>query len=409
MAGSSGSRSIPGLRALYGSVAVSSLGDGMFSAAVPLAAALLTREPAAVAVVAAAEMLPWLLIAPIIGALVDRWPHRTIMIVSDLGRAVLLLTIALMVVTDTVTVAALAGLACAVMIGWMFFDTASQAMVADITIRDTKTLNRVNGFIGATTTATRDLIGPPAGSIMFSLRAWAPFVVDAASFVVSAIFVTRLPRADPGQAAATEPQVALSQSVLEGMRWLARHRTLRSFAAVIAVSNLAHSAAMATLVLFAQDILKISIAGYGFLLAASSVGGVVGGLLASRILDRVGDRRALALSTAVQGIAWFAIAAFREPVLAGAALSVSSLGTTLATVVVVGARQRLVPPDMLGRVTATFRMFGTGALPLGTMLGGTIASIWGLPAPLWAAGVVTLAALLLLSFARIDSSSRAAS
>src|SRR6185369_5989441 len=72
-----------GLRALLAASGVSAIGDGAFLAAAPLAAAAVTRDPAAVSIVAAAEYLPWLVVTPFAGVYVDRWPKRLVMIWAD--------------------------------------------------------------------------------------------------------------------------------------------------------------------------------------------------------------------------------------------------------------------------------------------------------------------------------------
>lgn len=372
------------LRALYGSVAVSSFGDGIFAAAVPLATAALTRDPAAVALVSAAEMVPWLVMNPVAGALVDRWPYRAVMVAADLSRFALLLALTAMVATGTVTVPALAIIACLVMTGTVFFDTASQAVIADLANRDTDTLNRANGIVGSTTNAGRNLVGPPAGSATYAAVAWVPFLIDAITFLVSAALVALLPRTTQRTQTNREP---IMRSIWNGAKWLAKHATLRSYCLIIAVGNLVYSAALATFVLYAQDVLRVAEATYGVLLSAGAVGGVIGGLIAAHVLRVTGDTWGLIGGMAVQAVAWLVIAATTSPVVAGAALALASIGTSLCTVVVVGARQRLTPPDMLGRVTATFRTFGSGALPAGAAIGGAIATAWGLQAPLLTASV----------------------
>lgn len=383
--------SIRGLRALYGSVAVSSLGDGVFGTAVPLAAAATTRDPAAVAVVAAAEMVPWLVVTPVVGALVDRWPHRATMVAADVVRLALLAVLAALVATSSASVAALATIACAVMIGTIFFDTASQAVVADIVHRDPAALNKANGVVSSTTQAGRDLVGPPTGSAAYSIVPWVPFVVDAVSFAISALLVSRLPTSVRPAREDTDGRQSLAASIAEGARWLVRHKQLRTLCLMIAASNLAYSAGTSTFVLYATDVLSVSTAVYGLLLSAGAVGGIAGGFLAARVVKRLGDIGSLVIGILAQAGAFVIIAVTPSPYLAAVGLAMASFGTVVATVVVVGARQRLAPPEMLGRITASFRMLGVGALPAGATAGGIVASLWGLHAPLiGAAGLFAL-------------------
>lgn len=392
------------LRALYVATAVSSFGDGIFAAAIPLAAAAVTRDPAAVAIVSAAEMIPWVLIGPFAGALVDRLPYRAVMISADLGRLLVLVAVALAIGTGHASVPLLALAAFLVMAGTTFFDAASQSIVPELVDRDPDLLNRVNGRQGSLSSAGRSLLGPPAGSAIFAAGAAIPFVANAASFLVSAMCVgflkhktVRVPNRD----------VSIVRSIGDGMAWLARHSVLRSLAVLIAVGNLSYSAATATLVLYAQEELGVADAAYGVLLAVGAVGSISGGLIASRVIGKLGDLRALQIALAAQVVAWIGLAATRSPYVAGAMLAIAFMGTSIATVVVVGARQRLTPPAMLGRVVSSFRVLGTGMLPAGGLVGGLVATAWGLHAPLWiAAGLLavpTLLAPLLIGGALADS------
>jgi MFS family permease len=380
------------LRALYVATAVSSFGDGIFAAAIPLAAAALTRDPTAVAIVSAAEMIPWVVIGPFAGALVDRLPYRAVMISADLGRLLVLALVAIAIGTGHASVPLLALAAFLVMAGTTFFDAASQSIIPELVDRNPELLNEVNGRQGSLSSAGRSLLGPPTGSALFVVGASIPFLVNAVSFFVSAVCVgflkhktVRVPNRD----------TSIVQSIRDGMVWLARHSVLRSLAILIAISNLSYSAATATLVLYAQEELDVANAAYGLLLAVGAIGSISGGLLASRVISKLGDLRALQLAMAAQVVAWVGLAATGSPYVAGAMLAIAFMGTSIATVVVVGARQRLTPPDMLGRVVTSFRVLGTGMLPAGGLLGGLAATAWGLHAPLWiAAGLLAVPALL---------------
>jgi MFS family permease len=355
------------LRALYVATAVSSFGDGIFAAAIPLAAAAVTRDPTAVAIVSAAEMIPWVLISPFAGAWVDRLPHRAVMIAADLFRCLVLAGVAVAIAAGGSSVWFLAAAAFLVMAGTTFFDAASQSIIPELVDRDPELLNRVNGRLGSLTSIGRSLLGPPSGSALYVAGAVIPFLVNAASFVVSAACVGLLRH----KTERTPTQdVSIARSIRDGMVWLARHRVLRSLAIMIALSNITYSAATATLVLYAQDVLRVDDAAYGLLLAVGAIGSISGGLLASRVIRRLGDLPALQVAMAAQVIAWLALALTTSPLVAGFGLAFAFMGTAIATVVVVSARQRLTPPDMLGRVVSSFRVLGTGMLPAGGVLGG---------------------------------------
>lgn len=376
-----------GLRAILASVGVSSLGDGMFLAAVPLTAAALTRDPTAVAAVTAIGYLPWVLIAPFAGALVDRWPYRATVLTADIIRALAVAGLALAVAADMATIWTLGLVAAAVVTGQVFHDIAVQAAVASLAERDPDTLHWVNGRMFSLDTAGKSLIGPPAGAAAMTAAPVIPYAADAVSFAASAALLTRLPR---GLRAAGEHRAPLGRAVKTGLLWLARHRQLRTLALLAASANLAYNCAWAVFVLFATAPtgLDVTETGFGFLVAALAAGGVIVGPLAGRITSRVGAEQALIVGVIGHAAAWPLIAMTSNAWLVGPLLALIGASQTLITTVNAGLRQMIVPADMLGRVIAGFRTVANSASPAGAVLGGAIAAGLGLRAPLVVAGAI---------------------
>ncbi len=142
-----------GFGRLWTAQTVSSLGDGVSHAALPLLALTLTREPMALAAVTAAGTLPWLLFGVLGGALVDRWDRRRTMWVMDAARAVLLAIPAAAAVFDVLSIPLLAAVAFLLGLGGLFFDTAATAYLPDLLGRDPALLERANARLRGTHTA----------------------------------------------------------------------------------------------------------------------------------------------------------------------------------------------------------------------------------------------------------------
>lgn len=121
-----------GFGRLWTAQTVSSLGDGVSHAALPLLALTLTRDPMALAVVTAAGTLPWLLFGVLGGALVDRWDRRRTMWVTDAVRAGLLAIPAAAAALDALSIPLLAAVAFLLGLGGLFFDTAATAYLPDL-------------------------------------------------------------------------------------------------------------------------------------------------------------------------------------------------------------------------------------------------------------------------------------
>ncbi len=393
------SRQRKGLRAIVAATYASALGDGAFLAATPLAAAAITRSPSAVSLVAAVQYIPWLLVSPFAGALVDRWPKRAVLILADAVRAIALVVLTVIVLLKQVSIPALAAVACLVVVGQIFADTASQSIVVQLAGRETADLNKANGHISSAGTVGKSLAGPPIGSGSFAALPWLPFALDAASFAFSAWCLKSLPHSPDGRPA--DPSRRLIQAIAEGARFLVRHPTLRILCLLVAAANLANFMALATFVLYATERLGVSVAAFGALMAAGSIGGVIGGFASSRVVRRLGARGAMTAGVAVGAISWPALSLMTSPWPAAAILALVEFCAAVTTVVAISSRQQMTPPEMLGRVISAFRTVGAGAAPLGALAGGLTADALGLSAPLYAAGAVLFAALLLTFRLRI--------
>ncbi|MGW4482918.1 MFS transporter [Amycolatopsis sp. NPDC004368] len=375
-------RLLPAYRRLWWAAGISNVGDGAFTTAVPLLAVSVTRDPRLISLVTAAAFVPWLLLALPAGAWADRHDRVRLMWRAQLAQAVVAAAVAPAAAHGSITLLVVAALALGA--GDVVFGTAAQAFLPDVVPKPL--LHRANGSLQAVTTIGVQFAGPPLGSVLFALAAALPFGLDAASFAASAALIATLPRR-PHRARPKAP-------ITEGLRWLARHRLLRTLTLVLGVNTFCGQLANATLVLLATQTLHVSARGYGVLLAAAALGSVAGGLVNARIVARIGPPAALIASLAVNTAVFAAIGLAPAALVLGALLAVNGFVTTLWNVVTVSLRQDLVPAPLLGRVTSVHKLLGWGLIPLGTLAGGLIAASFGLRAPYPVAGTVRGLALL---------------
>ena len=375
---------------------MSTLGDGMYLAALPLLAATLTRDPLPVAVVTVAGWLPWLVFALPAGALVDRLDRRRVMWSVDAGRALVVgaLTVAVLAGWASIPLLAVAGFL--VGAGQTLVENAAQAMVVAVVGRDPGRLERANGRLVASLTVGQQLAGPPLGSTAFAVAAWLPFLADAVSFAAGAGLVASIRGrfAPDGGAAAGAAGRSMAAEIAEGLRFLFGHRLLRAAVLLVSASNLAVMAGEAILVLFATDELGLDGRGYGLLLAAVALGGLPGSLLAHRVAERVppGPLIVGGVLAGAAAMACFGLAT--DPWLAGAAYAATGAVWGVWNVTLLSLRQAIVPDRLMGRVVGAIRLIGFGSIPIGALLGGLVARQLGLRAPfLLGAAVLALAAL----------------
>jgi MFS family permease len=381
-------------RKLWSAATISTLGDGIHLTALPLLAASLTRDPFQVSLVNLAGGLPWLLFGLVSGALVDRLDRRRVMWTVDAARFALVGALAAAVALGWASIPLLVAAGLLLGTGQTLFDTASQSLIPAVVSRDQAMLERANSRLYASTTVGQSLVGPPVGGFLFTVAAWVPFGADAISFVASSALIAAI----RGRYAATRagaPRTRLRAEIAEGLAWLAQHRLLRTMAIMVGAANLAGSAGLAILVLFAQERLGLGSVGYGVLLTGEAIGGLAGSVVASRISQRIGAGTTLMATIFAMAGALFGIGVTSTPWVAGTMLAVIGAIVTIFNVVGVSLRQALVPDALIGRVVSTYRLVALGMIPLGSLLGGLLGRAFGLRAPFLVGGVLLVAIGLL--------------
>jgi predicted MFS family arabinose efflux permease len=374
-------------RYLWSASLISTLGDGALLAALPLLAASLTRDPRLISAVTVTGRLPWLALALFGGVIVDRLDRHRLMLWTQAGQMLLVTLVTLVAALGLSRIWMLYLFAFAIGAGDVLFQGSSQAFVPTIVRRGD--LDAANGRLVAAEAVSHDFLGPPAGSVLFVLAAAAPFGLDAVSFAISLLLITRIK--PPPRAVPAAPRHAVLAEIREGLRWLANARLPRTLTLITAGGNFCEAMALSLLVLFARQVLGVGGASYGVLLAAMAAGGVAGGLLSAKVVGRLGARNVAIAVEVISPAAWLAVAAFGRTVIVVVALfTVFSFALSMWNVVSMSTRQRLVPDELQGRVVSASRMLAYGATPLGALAGGFVATEYGLIAPWLVGGVLSL-------------------
>jgi MFS family permease len=367
---------------LWLAAGINNIGDGAFAVAVPLLAVTITRDPRLVSVVAAATYLPWLLLSLPAGALVDRHDRVGLMWRSQAIQAVIVSVIAVLAAFGQIGIPVLAIMAFGLGACEVVFGNAAQAILPDIVAKPL--LHKANGNQQTITTIGEQFVGPPIGSLLFAVAVALPFGMDAGSFALSAALLATLPRRRRQQVEHPPMRTAIA----DGLRWLTRHRLLRTLAVLLGVNTFCFALGNATLVLLATQTLHLSARGYGLLLAGAAIGSVLGGLVSARIVTWIGALPAMLVALATNAVVFIGIGLSPNPMVLGALLAINGFVITLWNIVTVSLRQQIVPSDLLGRVNSVYRMLGWGLIPLGALTGGLVAHLFGLRAPYPVAGVL---------------------
>jgi len=365
---------------LWTASAVSNLGDGITMVAGPLLIASVTTDPALVGGAVFVQQLPWLLFALISGAYVDRLDRRMLVVVVNVLRAAALAALSVAVATDTATVGVIYAVLFLLGTGETVADTAAGAFLPAIVAPER--LAVANARLMATFTVANQFVAKPLGAWLFVIAAAVPFGVDALTFAVAAALVATI---RPIPAPPAPPRRGLRVEIAEGVRWLWRHRLLRTLAVSMGAANLAFCAAFATLVLYARHRLGLSDVGFGFLLTTFAVGGLLGTVLAARLQRVFGAGALLRAGLVVEVVTHTVLAITTTPFVAAGVLIVFGTHTMVWGVLVVTLRQRVVPRHLLGRVGGVYALIDVGSAALGSLVGGVLAGAWGLTTPFWIA------------------------
>ena len=369
---------------VFAASAVSNIGDGVLGAAVPLIVASLTRDPASVAIATAARTAPWFLFALISGALVDRMDRRKVMINTDLVRALLIGGLGITVVTGTASLMLIYVVAFALGVAETFFDTSAEAIVPGVVADEH--LTAANGRIQAAEWVGGAFLGPPLGSFLFAAVAFLPFFFNAGSFVIAAVLLVSV----SGDFRVERSSGTIREDIGEGVRWLWANSVLRTISLMAGTINLFASGVTAVFVLYAQDILGVSDGGYGVLLSALGIGGLLGAVVAPKVVDAIGPGRTIKATVLANAILIGLFVVVSNPWIAGLIMTGFGFSITASNIVSVTLRQSLTPDDLRGRVASAARTLAWGAQPIGAIAGGIIARNYGLTAPYLIASVAWL-------------------
>jgi MFS family permease len=367
---------------LWSAVTVSVFGSFVTRIALPFVAILtLSAGPAEVAVLRSLELVAALLVGFVAGAWVDRLRRRPVMIVADLTRALLLGSIPVAALGGWLTLPQVFLVAALAAVMTTFFDVADNAYLP--TIVDRSELVRANGALAATSSAVEFTAFGVAGFLVNLLTAPIAILIDAVSFVVSAVLLGGIRRPEPPPPPAADREPVLHE-IAEGLRLVAHDPVLRGL-----LGGSMGLAAMwgifgATWLLFVTEELRLDPAVIGVIAALGGLGSLAGALVASRLVRRFGLGRLVIVSlvVAAAGNLLIPLAPAGLPVLAIACLLgqqlIGDTAVTVFDVTEVSVRQARVADRQLGRVNATLGVAMVLAQLGGTIAGGLIAEAVGL-------------------------------
>ncbi|WP_299049094.1 MFS transporter [uncultured Tateyamaria sp.] len=361
---------------------MTNLADGIAVVVWAWIASLLSRDPLLIALMPIALRLPWFLFALPAGVVTDRVDRKRLILGMDVLRCVAFAAAALCVwrVMPLDPAPAdgtahptlfLALLICALIVGTaeVFRDNAAQTILPALVPH--AQLEQANGRLWSVELVGNSLLGPALGAFLIAAVLWTPFALNAAMFALAALLVLTL-RGQFKPERAT--QTAWRTDLAQGLAFLRAAPFLQVLAVITGVWNLLHQMVVIALVLHVQENLGIGAQGYGLILAAGAIGGIAGGLVAARVVARMGQSGAARWMTLASALAFAIIPLAPNGYVLALVLAMFEFTGLIWNTVSVSYRQRSIPDALLGRVNSIYRLLAWGMMPIGLLLSGLIVS-----------------------------------
>lgn len=361
---------------------LSLFGTQVSNLAVPLTAVLIFKaSPDLVGLLRFLQLVPYLLLALVFGAWVDRRRRRPVLIGANATRLVLTAAIPVLYALHLLTMPILLTLATAIGVASVLFDVTWMSFVPAV-VKDPKHYVEANQKLSVTSSSA-DIAGPGiSGALISALSAPGALIVDAVSYLASLVTLISVRTTEPKPAVTATKRKILAE-ILEGVRFVFGHPVLRPLALLAPFCNFSLVIVWTVFLLYAARTEHLSPVLIGIVFSASSVGGLLGGLVSKAVIKRfrLGLVYAVSMSAIFVAPLLIPFATGSRPALVAvfiASFFLAYFGLGIAGVVMISLRQTCTPHSLMGRMNAAFRtmLFGGGAL--GGLAGGLLASAFGL-------------------------------
>lgn len=374
---------------------ISLYGTQITNLALPLTAVLVLRSPAAqVGLLRFLQLVPYLCFALLFGVWADRMRRRPVLIAANVIRMILIGLIPLLAAVHLLTISVLLVFAFAIGTASVMFDVSWMSFIPTV-VKDPQHFLEANQKLGVTGSSA-DVVGPGlAGFLVAALTAPYALVVDAVSYLASlaTLVLVRTEEPRPPRSASRRH---VGAELKDGLRWVFGHETLRPLVLIAPFCNFSLIATWTLFLLYATRDEHLTPTLIGIVFSASSIGGLIGGLISRALTQRfrLGLLYATSMIAVFVGPLLIPFASGSTPILMTlfiVSFFVSYIGLGVANVIVISLRQTCTPSSLMARMNAAFRtvLFGGGSL--GGLAAGLIAGGIGLHPGLIALAIASAA------------------
>lgn len=364
----------PAFNRMWAASLISNLADGVLLAAMPLLAISLTNNTVLISAIGAMVMLPWLLFAIPIGALVDRLDRRFILAGANATRSAAVGVLAFTISTDLATIYLLLFIAFVIGVCEVAADTTSQSLIPQIL--DEKNYEKGNSRLQISETVVQGFVGAPLSSALYSLAIYLPFFFNSIGFAVSAILALLIPikyLQDVRKEVSVKAEKNFLADIKFGINYLFNHKVLRRIVLTTSLVGVCYALGTSTIVLFMINELDLSKTLFGIVLTIQGVGAILGAIVAPRASRRFGRSRTMNFGFFASSILLL-LQEFSPNiyVLVGLA-TLAAFAISQWNVLIMATYQTIIPNEIYGRIHGTRRTLVWGLMPIGALLGGVLA------------------------------------
>jgi predicted MFS family arabinose efflux permease len=352
---------------LWSGQVISTLGTSASSLVYPLLILAMTNSPAAAGLGAAFGSVPYIIFSLPVGALMDRWDRKRVMILCDIGRGLTLASIPIAIFFHVLTIWQIYAAALIEGSLFVFFNIAEVAALPRVVGKQqlpaAAAQNEVSFGVAA-------IAGPSIGTILYqAVSQGAPFLADAVSYAVSVVslFFIRI----PFQQDRVLGRLDLRAEIVEGLHWLWRQPLIRFMAALVSGFTLLDAALPLILIVLAKQT-GTQDAQIGLIFSIAGLGGIAGSLVGGHIQKRFRFGQVIVSMTWVPALLFPMYALRPEFPLLGIITAIYYFSIPIFNIVWFSYRLALIPDELQGRVNSTFRFIAWSTRPLGAALSGLL-------------------------------------
>ena len=330
------------------------------------------------------SFLPVLILSLFMGVIVDQFPRRKILVITQSWFMLGAFILAALVWLDVVQYWHILVLSFTLGFGSALDMPARQSFVTEMVDDDKNDLLNALSLNSSIFNIAR-IIGPAIGGLIVASLGEAPtFAINGLSYlaVIAALLLMRL---KPPQS--SDSRESNLDQMREGFQYFAGEKDILGLVTMVAIYSFVGFGALTLVPVFAKDILKIGVTGFGQMLSWQGVGALIGGALLIFFGDVFHKGKLLFFSRVLIGPVILGIAFSRTPWISMALMTVMGYSLITQLVITNTMIQTIVPDDLRGRVMSTYTWALGGFYPLGSLLMGILGDQIGAPTAAMISGV----------------------